>query len=102
MACSRERQHNMSKKFVPLIIAAVLACMVMLVTGVFSFSGSVSAEKASSEAAWSQPFDTAESMKIIDLTGDGQDELFIQSMDNVSVSPLITKFRSKLRGKKGV
>ena len=31
MVCSRERQHNMSKKFVPLIIAAVLACLVMLV-----------------------------------------------------------------------
>jgi len=75
----------MSKKFVPLIIAAVLAGMVMLVAGVFSFNGSVSAEKASSTSAWSQPFNTAESMKIIDLTGDGQDELFIQGLDNVSV-----------------
>ena len=75
----------MSKKFVPLIIAAVLACMVMLVAGVISFNGSVSAEKASSDAVWSQPFDTAESMKIIDLDGDGQDELFIQGVTNVSV-----------------
>ena len=75
----------MSKKFVPLIIAAVLACLVMLVTGVFAFSGAVSAEKASSTSAWSQPFNTAESMKIIDLNGDGQDELFIQGTDKVSV-----------------
>jgi hypothetical protein len=75
----------MNKKFIPLIIAAGLACLVMVVAGVFSFSGSVSAEKASSTSAWSQPFNTAESMKIIDLTGDGQDELFIQGLDNVSV-----------------
>jgi hypothetical protein len=75
----------MSKKFVPLIIAAVLACLVMLVAGVFAFSGSVSAEKASSTSVWSQPFNTAESMKIIDLNGDGQNELFIQGTDNVSV-----------------
>ena len=75
----------MSKKFVPLIIAAVLACLVMLVAGVFAFSGAVNAEKASSTSAWSQPFNTAESMKIIDLNGDGQDELFIQGIDNVSV-----------------
>ena len=75
----------MSKKIVPLVIAAVLACLVMLVAGVFSFSGSVSAEKASSTNAWSQPFNTAESMKIIDLNGDGQDELFIQGTTNISV-----------------
>ena len=75
----------MSKKFIPLIIAAVLACLVMLVSGVVAFSGSVSAEKASSNSVWSQPFNTAESMKIIDLNGDGQDELFIQGAEAVSV-----------------
>jgi len=75
----------MSKKFVPLIIAAVLACLVMLVAGVFAFSGSISAEKASSSSVWSQPFNTAESMKIIDLNGDGQDELFIQGTNAISV-----------------
>jgi len=75
----------MSKKYVPLIIAAVLACLVMLVAGIFSFKGSAAAEKTSSEAAWSQFFDSAESMKIIDLNGDGRDELFIQGIDRVSV-----------------
>ena len=75
----------MNKKFVPLIIAAVLACLVMLVAGFFSFSGSVSAEKASSNSIWSQPYNTAESMKIIDLNGDDKDELFIQGPDNVSI-----------------
>ena len=29
------------------------------------------------------PIRTAESMKVIDLTGDGQDELFIQNTSNV-------------------
>ncbi len=75
----------MSKKFVPLIIAAVMVCLVMLVAGVFAFNGSISAEKISSTSVWNQPFNTAESMKMIDLNGDDQDELFIQGAVNVSV-----------------
>jgi hypothetical protein len=55
------------------------------VAGVFAFSGAVTAEKFNSSVAWSQPYSTAESMKVIDLTGDGQDELFIQNTSNVSV-----------------
>ncbi|MFZ5819640.1 MAG: PQQ-binding-like beta-propeller repeat protein [Chloroflexota bacterium] len=74
----------MSKKIIPLAIAAVLACLVMVVAGAFAFSGSIAAEKVSSSVAWQQPYNTAESMKIIDLTGDGQDELFIQTTDNLS------------------
>jgi PQQ-like domain len=75
----------MSRKIIPFIVALVLACLVMLVAGVFSFSGTVSAEKFGSTAVWSQPYGIAESMKVIDLTGDGQDELFIQNTSNVSV-----------------
>lgn len=69
----------MSKKIIPFIVAFVLVCLVMVVAGIFSFSGLVSAEKFGSNVAWSQPFNSAESMKVIDVTGDGQDELFIQS-----------------------
>ena len=75
----------MSRKIVPFIVAFVLACLVMIVAGVFSFSGAVTAEKFGSDVAWSQPYGTAESMKVIDLTGDGQDELFIQNTSDVSV-----------------
>lgn len=75
----------MSRKIIPFIIAFVLICLVMVVSGVFAFSGAVAAEKFNSTVAWSQPYSTAESMKVIDLTGDGQDELFIQSPYDVTV-----------------
>ena len=75
----------MSRKIIPFIVAFVLSCLVMIVAGVFAFNGSISAEKFGSTPGWSQPYNAAESMKVIDLTGDGQDELFIQSTDNVSV-----------------
>ena len=75
----------MSRKIIPFIVAFVFICLVMLVAGVFSFSGAVTAEKFGSDVAWAQPYNTAESMKVIDLTGDGQDELFIQNTANVSV-----------------
>jgi len=75
----------MSRKIIPFIVAFVLSCLVMVVAGVFAFSGAVAADKFSSDLGWSQPYTTAESMKSIDLTGDGQDELFIQNNQNVSV-----------------
>ncbi len=75
----------MSKKIIPFIVAFVLICLVMGVAGVFAFSGAVTAEKFGSSTAWSAAYNTAESMKVIDLTGDGQDELFIQNSSDVSV-----------------
>jgi hypothetical protein len=74
----------MSRKIIPFIVAFVLACLVMIVAGVFSFSGAVTAEKFGSDVVWTQPYSAAESMKVIDLTGDGQDELFIQNTSDVS------------------
>lgn len=74
----------MSRKIIPFIVAFVLACLVMVVAGVFAFTGSVSAEKFGSDSVWTQSYSTAESMKVIDLTGDGQDELFIQNTSDVS------------------
>jgi hypothetical protein len=75
----------MSRKIIPFIIAFVLACLVMVVSGVFAFSGAVTAEKFGSDVAWGQPYQTAESMKVIDLTGDGQDELFIQNSSGLKI-----------------
>src|SRR5574339_1170866 len=75
----------MNRKTVPFIIAIVLVCLVMAVAAVFSFSGAVAAQKFGGDVAWSQAYPTAESMKVINLMGDDQDELFIQNSENVSV-----------------
>jgi hypothetical protein len=75
----------MSRKIIPFIVAFVLSCLVMIVAGVFAFTGSVSAEKFGSDVIWTQPYSTAESMKVIDLTGDGQNDLFIQSPYNAAI-----------------
>lgn len=75
----------MNRKVVPFVVAGVLICLVMAVSGIFAFSGAVTAEKFGSTVAWSRPYAGAESMKIIDLTGDGKDDLFIQSPDNLTV-----------------
>src|SRR5512139_3257659 len=76
----------MSRKIIiPFIVAFVLACLVMAVAGVFSFSGAVSAQKFGDNVSWSKPYNAAESMKVIDLTGDGQDELFIQNNRDVTL-----------------
>ena len=75
----------MSRNIIPFVVAFILVCMVMAVSGLFAFSGAVSAEKFGGNVIWSQPYDTAESMKVINVLGDGQDELFIQNAQNVSI-----------------
>ena len=75
----------MSKKIIPFVVAFILVCLVMAVAGVFALSGAVTAEKFGSSVVWTQSYSTAESMKVIDLTGDGQDELFIQNTSDVTV-----------------
>ena len=75
----------MSRKIIPFIVAFVLVCLVMAVSGLFAFSGAVTAEKFGADVAWSKPYNAPESMKAIDLTGDGADDLFLQTTDNVSV-----------------
>src|SRR5512139_1328098 len=75
----------MSRKIILFVVAFVMICLVMLVAGVFAFSGLVTAEKFGDNIAWSKPYSSAESMKVIDLTGDGQDELFVQNSSDVTV-----------------
>jgi len=75
----------MSRKIIPFIVAFILICLVMGVSGVFAFSGAVTAEKFGGKVAWSKSYSTAESMKIINLMGDDQDELFIQNTTNVTI-----------------
>jgi hypothetical protein len=75
----------MNRKVIPFAVAFVLVCLVIAVSAVFAFNGTVTAEKFGSDVAWSQPYSTAESMKVINVMGDSQDELFIQNTQNVSV-----------------
>jgi WD40 repeat protein len=75
----------MNRKIIPFVVAIVLVCLVMAVAAAFSFSGAVSAQKFGSDVAWAQPYGTAESMKVINVMGDDQDELFIQNTENISV-----------------
>lgn len=75
----------MNRKIVPFVVAILLVCLVMAVAAAFSFSGAVTAEKFGGDVVWSRPYSGAESMKVINVLGDGQDELFIQSPANVSV-----------------
>jgi hypothetical protein len=75
----------MSRKVIPFVVAFVLVCLIMTVSAIFSFSGAVTAEKFGSDVAWSQPYSTAESMNVINVMGDEQDELFVQNTQNVSV-----------------
>ena len=75
----------MSRKIIPFVVAFVLICLVMAVAALFSFSGLAKAEKFGGDVVWSQPYSTAESMKVINLMGDDQDELFIQNAENVTI-----------------
>jgi outer membrane biogenesis lipoprotein LolB len=75
----------MNRKIIPFIVAFILVCLVMGVAGVFSFSGAVTAQKFGGNVAWTKSYPTAESMKVINVMGDDQDELFIQNTQNVSV-----------------
>ena len=75
----------MNRKIIPFVVAIILICLVMGVAAVFSFSGAVNAQKFGSDVAWSQSYGTAESMKVINVMGDNQDELFIQNTGNVSI-----------------
>ncbi|HET6822345.1 MAG TPA: hypothetical protein VFH34_06830 [Anaerolineales bacterium] len=75
----------MDRKIIPFAIAIILVCLVMAVAAAFSFSGAVSAQKFCGEVAWSHSYGTAESMKVINVMGDDQDDLFIQNTSNISI-----------------
>jgi len=74
-----------SRSVITIILALILVALVMGVSALFAFNGSAAAEKYSSDSLWSVSYSGAESMKIIDLTGDGANDLFIQNGDNASI-----------------
>lgn len=67
------------------IFSVIMIVLVMGVSLLFSFNGSSAAEKYSADTRWDVSYSTAESMKIIDLTGDGVNDLFIQSGSDASI-----------------
>jgi hypothetical protein len=74
-----------NRTMVTIALAAILILVVMCVSVVMTFYGSINAQKFTAGAGWSQAFTTADSMKIIDLTGDGQEDVFLQNQTNIRV-----------------
>jgi len=67
-----------NRSILTVIFALIMVALVMGVSVIFALTGKASAEKYSADTVWSKSAGQAESMKIIDLTGDGQEDLFIQ------------------------
>ena len=68
-----------------IIFAVLLILVVMAVSAAITFMGFANTAKFSGEAVWETDFTEAQSMKILDFTGDGQDELFVQNPDTVAL-----------------
>jgi outer membrane protein assembly factor BamB len=67
-----------------IVLAAVAVAVVMSVALLMTFGGSAPAKYAT-PTVWSQPMSKVQSMKIIDLTGDGQNDLFLQNETSFKV-----------------
>jgi outer membrane protein assembly factor BamB len=74
-----------SRMTVTIILAAILILVVMCAGGLLTYAGSVNAQKYSAQGVWTQNFPNAQSMKIIDLSGDGQPDLFIQNLTDIGL-----------------
>jgi outer membrane protein assembly factor BamB/flagellar basal body-associated protein FliL len=60
------------------LVAGVLVILIMGVALLMTFTGGTAA-KFTAQEVWSQPMSNMQSMKIIDLSGDGQNDLFMQN-----------------------
>ncbi len=74
-----------NRTLVTLVVAGILVLVVMCSAAFMAFSGLATAEKYNVQKVWSSDFSNAQSMKIIDLTGDGQDDLFLQNPNMIQV-----------------
>ncbi len=61
------------------IVAGVLVALIMGAALLLTFTGGSTAARFSAQETWSQNMPNMQSMKIIDLTGDGQNDLFLQN-----------------------
>lgn len=74
-----------TRSVVTILLAGFLIVLIMGVAGVMTFTGWVGTQKYQAHTIWEKPYALAQSMKIIDLNGDGQDDLFIQNPYSVSI-----------------
>lgn len=74
-----------TRNVVTILLAGLLILLIMGVAGVMTFTGWVGTQKYQAQTIWEKPFALAQSMKIIDLNGDGQDDLFLQNPYSVSI-----------------
>jgi outer membrane protein assembly factor BamB len=72
-------------------VAGVLVALIMGVALLITLSGGSTAAKFNTRAAWSQPMSNMQSMKIIDLTGDGQNDLFLQNESTFKIVDAVGK-----------
>ncbi len=70
---------------ITIILAVVLILAVMSCTALMTFSSGFELARYDETEVWSQPFADIRSMKIIDLTGDKQDDLFVQNSGTVAM-----------------
>ena len=74
-----------TRTIVTLVIAAILVILVMVVATGITILGNARADKYGLRKVWSTTFNNTQSMQIIDLTGDGQDDLFLQNESEVQI-----------------
>jgi hypothetical protein len=72
-------------KTVTIVLAVVLMVIVMTISIILFFTGSAAREKWEFQEIWTASFSGAESMKIIDLTGDKARDVFLQSRSEVAI-----------------
>jgi outer membrane protein assembly factor BamB len=68
-----------------MLLAVVLIVVVMVVTGLITFMGLANSAKFAQTRVWEVPFAEAQNLQILDLTGDGQDELFVQNTQTIAL-----------------
>jgi outer membrane protein assembly factor BamB len=72
-------------KTVTIVLAIVLMVIVMTISVILFFTGAAAREKWDFQEVWTASFSGAESMKIIDLTGDKVKDVFLQSQSEVAI-----------------
>ena len=72
-------------KTVTMVLAVVLMVIVMTISVILFFTGAAAREKWDFREVWTASFSGAESMKIIDLTGDKVKDVFLQSRSEVAI-----------------
>lgn len=74
-----------TRNVVTILLAGFLILLIMGVAALLAFTGQVGTQKFQAETVWERSYALAQSMKIIDLNGDGQDDLFLQNSFSLSI-----------------